>query len=112
MMTSFASLPRAGDCAGTHGGARAAVAGVRGHSACAGRGFPGWMARYWPSFRQPTHPPRTREAIVIGDKEAVATIAVKDINAAKKFYEGTLGLKPTPSAETGVLVYGSGKTKV
>lgn len=30
---------------------------------------------------------------MLGDKEAIATVAVKDIDAAKKFYEGTLGLK-------------------
>jgi catechol 2,3-dioxygenase-like lactoylglutathione lyase family enzyme len=29
---------------------------------------------------------------MLGDKTAVATIAVKDMEAAKKFYEGTLGL--------------------
>ena len=30
---------------------------------------------------------------MLGDKEAVATLAVKDLDAARKFYEGTLGLK-------------------
>jgi catechol 2,3-dioxygenase-like lactoylglutathione lyase family enzyme len=30
---------------------------------------------------------------MIGNKDAIATIAVKDINAAGKFYEGTLGWK-------------------
>ena len=29
---------------------------------------------------------------MLGDKEAVATIAVKDVGRARKFYEGTLGL--------------------
>jgi catechol 2,3-dioxygenase-like lactoylglutathione lyase family enzyme len=31
---------------------------------------------------------------MLGDKPVIATIAVKDMEAAKKFYEGTLGLKP------------------
>jgi catechol 2,3-dioxygenase-like lactoylglutathione lyase family enzyme len=31
---------------------------------------------------------------MLGDKEAVATLAVKDLAAARKFYEGKLGLKP------------------
>ena len=30
---------------------------------------------------------------MLGDKEAVATLAVKDLGAARKFYEGVLGLK-------------------
>jgi len=31
---------------------------------------------------------------MLGGKEAVGTIAVRDLQAAKRFYEGTLGLKP------------------
>ena len=45
---------------------------------------------------------------MLGDKNAVATIAVKDIDVAKKFYEGTLGLKPTPDQEPGTLSYQTG----
>jgi predicted enzyme related to lactoylglutathione lyase len=30
---------------------------------------------------------------MLGDIDAIATIAVKDLAAAKRFYEGTLGLK-------------------
>ena len=29
---------------------------------------------------------------MLGDSEAIATIAVKDLATARKFYEGTLGL--------------------
>ena len=47
---------------------------------------------------------------MLGDKEAIATIAVKDLKTAKKFYEGTLGLQATPSQEPEVLNYKSGKT--
>jgi catechol 2,3-dioxygenase-like lactoylglutathione lyase family enzyme len=49
---------------------------------------------------------------MLGDREAIATIAVTNVDAAKKFYEGTLGLKPTPTQEQGVLGYRSGKAKV
>jgi catechol-2,3-dioxygenase len=48
------------------------------------------------------------EVTVLGDKDAIATIAVKDVKVAKKFYEGTLGLKPEPSQESEVLNYKSG----
>ena len=30
---------------------------------------------------------------MLGDNEATATIPVKNLGAARKFYEGTLGLK-------------------
>jgi catechol 2,3-dioxygenase-like lactoylglutathione lyase family enzyme len=49
---------------------------------------------------------------MLGDKEAVATIPVKDIAKAGKFYEDTLGLKPVPTGETGVLGYRSGNASV
>ncbi len=47
---------------------------------------------------------------MLGDKDALATIAVKDLKAARKFYEGTLGLKPTPSEESEALSYRSGNS--
>jgi catechol 2,3-dioxygenase-like lactoylglutathione lyase family enzyme len=56
--------------------------------------------------------PDTQEAVMLGDREAIATIAVTNVDAAKKFYEGTLGLKPTPTQEQGVLGYRSGKANV
>jgi len=49
---------------------------------------------------------------MLGDKEAIATIPVKDIARAGKFYEDTLGLKPVPAGETGVLGYRSGNASV
>jgi catechol 2,3-dioxygenase-like lactoylglutathione lyase family enzyme len=50
---------------------------------------------------------------VLENKNAIATIAVKDINAAKRFYEGALGLKPVPaSEEPGVLSYKTGNTPI
>src|SRR5688572_28326343 len=49
---------------------------------------------------------------MLGAKDAMATIAVRDITKAKKFYEGTIGLKPTPEHESGVAGYLSGKSTV
>ena len=40
---------------------------------------------------------------MLADTDAVATVAVKDLKAAKKFYGDTLGLKPVPVAEPEVL---------
>lgn len=49
---------------------------------------------------------------MLGDKEAIATVAVKNIEVARSFYEGKLGLKPLPAEETEVLVYRSGNSKL
>jgi catechol 2,3-dioxygenase-like lactoylglutathione lyase family enzyme len=49
---------------------------------------------------------------MLADINAVATIAVKDLKAAKKFYGDTLGLKPTPVPEPEVLNYKSGNSTV
>ncbi|MBA3522140.1 MAG: VOC family protein [Gemmatimonadales bacterium] len=49
---------------------------------------------------------------MLGNKEAVATIAVKDLKAAAKFYGETLGLKQEPTGESGVLGYKSGSSSV
>jgi catechol 2,3-dioxygenase-like lactoylglutathione lyase family enzyme len=49
---------------------------------------------------------------MLADMDAIATVAVKDLNVAKKFYESTLGLKPGPTQQQGVLGYKSGKSSV
>jgi catechol 2,3-dioxygenase-like lactoylglutathione lyase family enzyme len=49
---------------------------------------------------------------VLGNTDGIATIAVKKIEPARRFYEATLGLKPVPTEETGVQTYKSGKTNV
>jgi catechol 2,3-dioxygenase-like lactoylglutathione lyase family enzyme len=49
---------------------------------------------------------------MLADKDAVATVAVKDLKAAKKFYGDTLGLKPTPVPEPEVLNYKSRNSTV
>jgi catechol 2,3-dioxygenase-like lactoylglutathione lyase family enzyme len=46
---------------------------------------------------------------MLSDKDAVATVAVKNLETAKKFYEGTLGLTRVMENEE-VLAYKSGKT--
>ena len=45
---------------------------------------------------------------MLGDKDAVATVAVKDIEPAKRFYEDKLGLKPVDEEMEGVVTYKSG----
>jgi catechol 2,3-dioxygenase-like lactoylglutathione lyase family enzyme len=49
---------------------------------------------------------------MLANKDAVATVAVKDLNAAKKFYGDTLGLKAVPVPEPEVLNYKSGNSTV
>jgi catechol 2,3-dioxygenase-like lactoylglutathione lyase family enzyme len=49
---------------------------------------------------------------MLANKDAVATVAVKDLKAAKKFYGDTLGLKPVPVPEPEVLNYKSGESTV
>jgi catechol 2,3-dioxygenase-like lactoylglutathione lyase family enzyme len=48
---------------------------------------------------------------MLADHDAMATVAVKDLDVARKFYEGTLGLKPG-QARPEVLSYSSGKTNI
>jgi catechol 2,3-dioxygenase-like lactoylglutathione lyase family enzyme len=49
---------------------------------------------------------------MLGGKEAMATIAVKDARAARKFYEGILGLKLVSDEMPEAQVYQSGKSSV
>ena len=49
---------------------------------------------------------------MLANRNAMATIAVKDLAAAKKFYGSTLGLTPLESAGEGVLTYQSGTATV
>jgi catechol 2,3-dioxygenase-like lactoylglutathione lyase family enzyme len=45
-------------------------------------------------------------------KDAVATIPVRDIKTAKRFYEGTIGLKPANGQEADALTYKSGSSEI
>ncbi len=49
---------------------------------------------------------------MLADKDAVAMIAVKDLAAAGRFYEGVLGLEKLDSPEQEVLVFRSGATRL
>lgn len=50
---------------------------------------------------------------MLSDRDVIATIGVKDIEVAKRFYEATLGLRPAKNQDQpGVLFYKSGKTGV
>lgn len=47
---------------------------------------------------------------MLADRDAVATIAVRNAKAASQFYEGVLGFKPVALEQGGVLRYRSGKS--
>jgi catechol 2,3-dioxygenase-like lactoylglutathione lyase family enzyme len=49
---------------------------------------------------------------MLGDKEVVATIAVRNLEAAKRFYEGKVGLKLADAQEPGTASYQSGHSTV
>jgi len=49
---------------------------------------------------------------MLADRDAYATIAVKNIGVARKFYEGTLGLPLAGSGEGQAILYKSGTSKV
>jgi catechol 2,3-dioxygenase-like lactoylglutathione lyase family enzyme len=54
----------------------------------------------------------SEEANMLGQINATANIAVKDLAVAKKFYEGTLGLAPVHAQGEEVIVYKSGNTLI
>jgi catechol 2,3-dioxygenase-like lactoylglutathione lyase family enzyme len=49
---------------------------------------------------------------MLRDTDAVATLAVKDLGVAAKFYEGTLGLSRIDGEGDDVVVYESGDTTI
>ena len=49
---------------------------------------------------------------MLRDRDAVANLAVKDLEAARVFYEQTLGLEPVGAEGKEVIVYRSGQTKL
>ena len=49
---------------------------------------------------------------MLGDKGATATVAVKNAEAARKFYEVKLGLQQGPATGPGVLAYKAGNTAI
>jgi catechol 2,3-dioxygenase-like lactoylglutathione lyase family enzyme len=49
---------------------------------------------------------------MLADKAATANLAVKDLNKARKFYEGTLGLEPVETEGDELIVFRSGNSTV
>jgi len=49
---------------------------------------------------------------MLADKVAMATIAVKDLAAARKFYEGTLHLQKSGPGDSEVSIYKSGSSTI
>lgn len=49
---------------------------------------------------------------MLGDKDALATLAVKDLKAAADFYENTLGLKRVHNEGDQAFTYASGASRV
>jgi catechol 2,3-dioxygenase-like lactoylglutathione lyase family enzyme len=49
---------------------------------------------------------------MLGDNDALATIAVKNLKTARKFYEGTLSLKLVHTEGDQAATYKSGKSQV
>jgi catechol 2,3-dioxygenase-like lactoylglutathione lyase family enzyme len=49
---------------------------------------------------------------MLGHRNAVANIAVKNLETARKFYEGTLGLKPVGAEGEEVIIFKSGDSTI
>ena len=49
---------------------------------------------------------------MLSNRDAVANLAVKNVQAARKFYEGTLGLKQVDAEGPELIVFESGNTKL
>jgi catechol 2,3-dioxygenase-like lactoylglutathione lyase family enzyme len=49
---------------------------------------------------------------MLGDNDTIATIAVKDLAAARKFYEETLGLALASAAGSEALTFKTGRTEL
>src|SRR6476646_1135753 len=52
------------------------------------------------------------EPPMLGDNDAIATIAVKNLPDAKRFYQDTLGLKPVDAEGKELIMFQSGQTRV
>ncbi|HEY4394078.1 MAG TPA: DHA2 family efflux MFS transporter permease subunit [Polyangia bacterium] len=53
-----------------------------------------------------------KEATMLANKEMIATVAVKDLAVARKFYEGTLGLKVASSEGAEAITFESGRSRL
>jgi catechol 2,3-dioxygenase-like lactoylglutathione lyase family enzyme len=49
---------------------------------------------------------------MLGDRDVIATVAVKELAAARSFYEGTLGLDVADASGTEAITFASGGSKL
>jgi catechol 2,3-dioxygenase-like lactoylglutathione lyase family enzyme len=49
---------------------------------------------------------------MLAGRDVMATVAVRDLSAAKRFYEGSLGLKLTDSQESEAVTYQAGSSRL
>jgi hypothetical protein len=54
----------------------------------------------------------TKETDMLGNKDAVANVAVKDLDLATDFYRNTLGLKPVHQEGKELVVFQSGHSSI
>jgi catechol-2,3-dioxygenase len=55
---------------------------------------------------------KRKESSMLGNTNAASNIAVRDLNAAKKFYEETIGLQPIGGQADEVIVFRSGNSTI
>jgi len=70
-----------------------------------------WQARH-ASMARRASPKETQETRMLGNINAVANLAVKDLAVARRFYEDTLGLSQVDAEGDEVIVYRSGNTRI
>jgi len=58
----------------------------------------------------PFHGLDVKEIDMLGDKDAVANLAVKNLDTARKFYEGTLGLTQVATEGDELIAFKSGNS--
>jgi catechol 2,3-dioxygenase-like lactoylglutathione lyase family enzyme len=56
--------------------------------------------------------PTTEDIDMLGNVNAIANIPVRDLDAARRFYEGTLGLVPVDAECEGMIAFKSGDSTV
>lgn len=49
---------------------------------------------------------------MLAGKEVMATVAVRDLSAAKRFYEGSLGLRSIDAEDSEAVTYQAGSSKI
>jgi catechol 2,3-dioxygenase-like lactoylglutathione lyase family enzyme len=67
---------------------------------------------FWLARRASTARWASKETLMLGNINAVANLAVKDLAVARRFYEDTLGLSQVDAEGDEVIVYRSGNTRI